>query len=220
MARIISVLVACEESQKVCCAFRALGHEAYSCDLVPCSGGHPEWHIQDDALEVMQARHWDLLIAHPPCTYLSNAGACRLYPRRGCAPDPERLMQGMLARDFFMEFLETRFSRHVCVENPTPSRVFGLPSPDCVIQPYEFGHPYTKRTCLWLRNLPPLTPTRIVTPIAPFCPSGTGRRDRSKYGVAARGNDRRNRSVTFDGIAAAMAEQWSTFITREREGAE
>ena len=215
----MKVLIACEESQRVCIAFRGRGHEAYSCDIQDCSGGHPEWHIKGDALEAMRggtittcdgARHdigkWDLLIAHPPCTYLSNAGACRLYPHKGQL-DLERYRKELAAKAFFLAFLNADIPR-VAVENPVSSKIFDMPEHTQEIQPYQFGHPYTKKTRLWLRNLPPLTPTNVVEPVAPYVPSGTGRKDKSKYGAARRGADAKERSKTFPGIATAMAEQW------------
>lgn len=142
----MKVLVACEESQEVCKAFRAKGHEAYSCDIQEPSGGHLEWHILGDALAVLTGgtittmdgtRHyigkWDLLIAHPPCTYLSNAGACRLYPRKGQL-NLERYAKGLEAKEFFMEFYNADCDR-IAIENPLPSKIFELPPPSQVIQP-------------------------------------------------------------------------------------
>lgn len=215
----MKVLIACEESQRVCTAFRDRGHEAYSCDILMMSGGHPEWHILGDALEAIKGGvittadgkthdvgRWDLMIAHPPCTYLSNAGACRLYPKKGQI-DIARYRRGLEAKAFFMAFWEVDIPR-VAVENPVSSRVFNMPEYTQEIQPWQFGHPYTKKTRLWLRGLPPLTPTNIVRPVEPYVPSGTGRKDRSKYGASRRGKDAVERSKTFPGIAEAMAEQW------------
>lgn len=215
----MKVLVACEESQRVCTAFRDRGHEAYSCDILMPSGGHLEWHILGDALEAVRGGvittadgkthdvgRWDLLIAHPPCTYLSNAGACRLYPKKGQI-DIARYRRGLEAKAFFMAFWEVDIPR-VAVENPVSSRVFNMPEYTQEIQPWQFGHPYTKKTRLWLRGLPPLKPTNIVISIEPYVPSGTGRKDRNKYGAALRGKDEVERSKTFPGIAEAMAEQW------------
>lgn len=217
----MKVLVACEESQAVCKAFRERGHEAYSCDIIKCSGGHPEWHIMDDVLNVLDGDciftteegvdryitgKWDMIIAFPPCTYLSNAGACRLYPRKGQL-DMERYQKGLEAKEFFMRFYNAD-CRRIAVENPVSSRVFEMPRHSQEIQPYMFGHPYTKKTRLWLRGLPELTPTDLVDPIGPYVPAGTGRKDKSKYGSAKRGEDAKNRSKTFPGIAKAMAEQW------------
>lgn len=218
----MKVLIACEESQRVCTAFRERGHEAYSCDVLECSGGKPEWHIRQDVIPLLNGfcefttcdgiRHcvpgkWDLIIAHPPCTYLSNAGACRLYPRKGQL-DIERYRKGLEAKAFFMLMLNADCDR-VCVENPVSSKIFDMPMHSQEIQPWQFGHPVTKKTRLWLRGLPPLVPTEIVEPVAPYLPSGTGRKDITKYGRAFRtGKDAVQRSKTFPGIAKAMAEQW------------
>ena len=217
----MKVLVACEESQAVCKAFREIGHEAYSCDIEPCSGGHREWHIRDDVLNVLDGDcifttsegvdryitgRWDMIIAFPPCTYLSNAGACRLYPKKGQL-DMERYAKGLEAKEFFMRLYSADCPR-VAIENPVSSRIFEMPPHSQEIQPYMFGHPYTKKTRLWLKGLPLLVPTRLVDPVAPYVPAGTGRKDRSKYGAAKRGEDAKNRSKTFPGIAKAMAEQW------------
>ena len=215
----MKILVACEESQEVCKAFRAKGHEAYSCDLQEPSGGHPEWHILGDALDAVKGGRivtmdgethsvgtWDMLIAHPPCTYLSNAGACRLYPHKGKL-DVARYQKGLEAKAFFMRFYDAEIQR-IAVENPVSSKVFEMPPHTQEIQPWMFGHPYTKKTRLWLKGLSPLYPTDIVKPIAPYVPSGTGRKNRSAYGAAKRGEDAKNRSKTFTGIAKAMAEQW------------
>ena len=218
----MKVLVACEESQEVCKAFRERGHEAYSCDIQEPSGGHPEWHILGDAADIVSrpigvvttmdgkthSVDWDLLIAHPPCTYLSNAGARHLW--KGHQLQADRVMLGIKARDFFMKFYRSSIPL-VAVENPIPSKVFAMPPYTQTIQPYEFGHPYTKRTCLWLKNLPPLKPTNIVEPAATWCPSGSYSH---KHGAQHRGmftTDRaKNRAKTFPGIAAAMAEQWGS----------
>lgn len=201
------VLVACEESQAVTIELRKLGHEAYSCDIEPCSGGHPEWHLQQDVLPLLEEK-WDMIIAFPPCTYLSNAGACRLYPKKGQL-DMERYKKGLEAKEFFLKFLNADCPR-VAVENPVSSKVFEMPQHSQEIQPYMFGHPYTKKTRLWLRGLPELVPTEVVEPISPYCPSGTGRKNRDKYGAAKR--DAKNRSKTFPGVAKAMAEQWGGVV--------
>ena len=163
----MKVLVACEESQAVCTAFRKLGHEAYSADLQECSGGHPEWHIMGDVLPLINGNcefdtvdgshhaidgKWDLLIAHPPCTYMSNAGACRMYPQKGLI-SAERLKRAMEAKDFFMQFYNADCPR-ICVENPMPMKIVGLPQETQRIQPYQFGEPWSKKTYLWLKGLP------------------------------------------------------------------
>ena len=202
----LKILVACEESQRVTMELRRLGHEAYSCDIEPPSGGHPEWHIQGDVLPLL-SQCWDMIIAFPPCTYLSNAGACRLYPRKG-ELDINRYHKGLAAKEFFLKFLNADCPR-IAVENPVSSRIFEMPPHTQEIQPYMFGHPYTKKTRLWLKGLSPLTPTQLVEPIGPYIPAGTGRKDHTKYGAAKRGEDAKNRSKTFIGIAKAMAEQWT-----------
>lgn len=203
----MKILVACEESQAVTIELRRLGHEAYSCDIEPCSGGHPEWHLQVDALELLKIQ-WDMIIAFPPCTYLSNAGACRLYPKKGVLNE-ERYQKGLEGKEFFLKFLNADCPR-IAVENPVSSRIFEMPKHSQEIQPWQFGHPVTKKTRLWLRGLPCLVPTEIVTPEAPYVPAGTSRKDPTKYGRAFRtGKDAKQRSKTFPGIAKAMAEQWA-----------
>ena len=204
----MKVLVACEESQRVCISFRERGHEAYSCDLLDCSGGHPEWHIKDDALKVIEREHWDLIIAHPPCTYLSNAGACRLYPHKGQL-DLERYAKGLEAKEFFMKILNAD-CENICIENPVPSRVFELPKYTQIIQPFQFGEPWSKRTCLWLKGLPKLKSTKITYPFKPYvsCGTSTNKGNPDKAGFSRAGGDKKVRSTTFWGIARAMAEQW------------
>ena len=213
------VLIACEESQEVCKAFRALGHDAYSCDIQEPSGGHPEWHILGDALEALdggmvttmdgiahKVGKWDMLIAHPPCTYLTNAGAVRM--RVSGKVVQERYEKAMAAKEFFNSFWMADIDR-IAIENPTPMRLVQLPPYSQAIQPYEYGHPYSKRTCLWLKNLPPLIPTKIIAEHTPYVNGGSkdahgnyrrfqGRKER----------DQKTRSKTFPGIARAMAEQW------------
>lgn len=195
----MKVLVACEESQRVCIEFRKLGHEAYSCDIEPCSGGHPEWHLQQDVTELLKIK-WDLIIAHPPCTYLSNAGARFLYPKGEL--NKERLQKGLMAKEFFMKLWNADCPK-IAVENPIPSKVYELPEYSQIIQPYEFGHPYSKKTCLWLKGLPKLQPTDIVQ---------ESKRENTKIAgnwFNKGGKDRqKNRAKTFPGIAKAMAEQW------------
>lgn len=203
----MKVLVACEESQEVCKAFRAKGHEAYSCDIQECSGGHTEWHIQADALELIKI-HWDMIIAHPPCTYMSNAGACRMYPRKG-EIDLERYQKALEAKVFFMAFFNADCPR-IAIENPRPLKVVGLPKETQRIQPFQFGEPYSKLTYLWLKNLPPLRPTMIIDSYKPYISCGTSRNkgNPEKTGVSRKGGSSKIRSKTFPGIAKAMAEQW------------
>ena len=171
----LRVLVACEESQRVCIEFRRLGHEAYSCDIEPCSGGHPEWHIRADALPLLNgdcsfrtmdgAEHricgkWDMIIAFPPCTYMTNAGAVRMRVKGQIVQ--ERYQKAMDAKEFFMAIANADCEK-IAVENPTPMKLIGLPPYTQAVQPYQFGHPYSKRTCLWLKGLPKLEPTEIKT---------------------------------------------------------
>lgn len=202
------ILVACEESQAVTIEFRKLGHEAYSCDLQECSGGHPEWHIQADAIETAYNSHWDMIIAHPPCTYMSNAGACRMYPKKGQI-DEVRFEKAMAAKEFFMAFYNADCER-IAIENPIPLSVVGLPKKTQVIQPYEFGHPFTKKTYLWLKGLPELTPTEIVKPVGPYVcgNSEIWKKQAAKGIVYGKEKSSKHRSKTFPGIAKAMAEQW------------
>lgn len=199
------VLVACEESQAVTIEFRKLGHEAYSCDLQPCSGWHPEWHIQGDVTELLK-QHWDMIIAHPPCTYLTNGGAVRMYPKKGVV-DEERLAKAMEAKEFFMMFYNANCDK-IAIENPMPMSIVGLPEKSQVIQPYEYGDPFSKRTYLWLKGLPQLIPTNILTEYQPFINGGGGRLNKPNYKGKEFANGSKNRSKTFQGIAKAMAEQW------------
>ena len=206
----MKVLVACEESQTVCKAFRERGHEAYSCDIQEPSGGHPEWHIKADAIEILFSQKWDLVIAHPPCTYLSNAGACRLYPKAG-EIDKDRYIKGLKGKKFFMAFWwYGKNGGRIAIENPIPSKVFELPEKSQVIQPYEYGDPYTKKTYLWLFNLPKLQPTNIVEERRPYvCGNAEIWKKQAANGVVyGKEKSAKHRSKTFPGIAAAMAEQW------------
>lgn len=211
MSRRMKVLVACEESQAVCKAFRELGHEAYSCDIQECSGGHPEWHIQGDVLPLLKEK-WDLIIAHPPCTYLTNAGARWLWA--GHKLNEERYQKGLAAKEFFMAFYNTDCPR-IAIENPIPSAVFDMPEYTQIIQPYEYGHPYSKKTCLWLKGLPLLKPTEIIEDHVPFVSSGSYAKTHDpKYkGASRKGGAAKSRSKTFPGIARAMAEQWGGYAT-------
>lgn len=202
----MKILIACEESQAVCKEMRKLGHEAYSCDIDPCSGGHPEWHLQVDATELLKM-HWDMIIAFPPCTYMTNAGAVRMRVKGKIVP--ERFEKAMKAKEFFMKFYNADCPK-VAIENPTPMKLVGLPPYDQVIQPYEYGHPYSKRTCLWLKGLPPLLPTEIMEYHEPYVNGGFKDAHGNYWRFQGRKErDPKIRSKTFPGIAKAMAEQWA-----------
>lgn len=218
----MKVLIACEESQRVCTEFRKKGHEAYSCDIQDCSGEHPEWHIQGDALKIINGKcefktndglkhkitdKWDLIIAHPPCTFLSNAGARWLYA--GGKLNIERYKKGLEGKEFFMAFFNADCEK-IAIENPIPSKIYDIPSYTQVIQPYEYGEPWSKKTCLWLKGLHELTPTKYIKDHKPYCSSGSYSKnhDPKFKGASRKGGSAKSRSKTFLGIAEAMAEQW------------
>ena len=194
--KMYKVLVACEYSGTVRDAFASKGHEAWSCDILPSET--PGNHIQDDVLKHLD-KGWDLMIAHPPCTYLSNAGARFLYPKG--ILNEERYKLGLKAKEFFMALYNAPIDK-ICVENPISSKIFELPKHTQTVQPYEYGHPYSKNTRLWLKNLPELKPTNIINKKQSTKIPGNwfnkGGKDRQK-----------NRSKFFTGIAKAMAVQWS-----------
>ena len=206
------VLVACERNQFVTMAFRSKGIEAYNCDIQPCKGGHPEWHIQCDAIQMLKLP-WDLIIAHPPCTYLTCAGAVRLYNKDHSIKDYERLMRGMEAAEFFNCFLNADCER-IAVENPRMMEIFGVRKPDQYIEPYQFGHKWKKKTGLWLKNLPNLKPSNIVEPDGLWVGSSSAQRLGVSSSVMSLKSKRNAeiRSMTFPGIATAMAEQWGSLI--------
>lgn len=209
------VLVACEESQRVTIELRKLGHEAYSCDIVPCSGGHPEWHYQQDVLPLLKEK-WDMIIAFPPCTYFTTAGACRMYHKVDGVSvlDEERFAKAMEMRKLFMAILEADCPR-IAVENPTPMKVVNLPPHTQVIQPYMFGHPWTKRTLLWLKGLPFLQPTNVVDPEMGSWVNGDATQYKKANGKHNGKSNATDRSKTFEGVARAMAEQWAGKVTEE-----
>lgn len=204
----LTVLIACEESQAECQAFRALGHEAYSCDIQECrKTANPSWHIHSDVLPLLDGlkdfltqdqiphhvEHWDLIIAHPPCTYLCKVSSVQL--KKDGIIDPVRLCRLKMARDFFFRCLNANAS-YVAVENPLPMALAQLPKPSFFIQPSWFGVKYTKKTLYWTRNLPPIMPEIEYPNPKQFVHSSRG-----KY-----------RSRTFPQVAAAIARQWSSFI--------
>ena len=217
----MNVLIACEESQAVCTAFREKGHNAFSCDIIECSGWHPQWHIMQDVLPLLNGRcsfatmdgtvheiigRWDMIIAFVPCTKTSNAGARHLY--KGGILNIPRYYEGLCGKALFLAVWAADCDK-VVIENPTPSKVFDYPEPTQKIQPWQFGHPFTKLTLLWERGVEPLKPTNIVKPERTWCPSGSysGKHNDKHRGMFT--TDRaRNRSKTFQGVADAMAEQW------------
>ena len=200
------ILVACEESQTVTKELRKLGHEAFSCDIQDCSGGRPEWHIKGDAIKEAYSGKYDMMIAHPPCHKLSNAGARFLYPTAGNM-DVNRFNQGLKAKEFFMKLMNAPIDK-ICIENPLPSKAYELPKHTQIIQPYEYGNPYSKRTLLWLKNLPNLEPTEILKDYKPLMPSNTGGAKRGQKATPV-SISKKDSSKTFKGIAKAMANQWT-----------
>lgn len=220
----MKVLVACEESQTVCKAFRERGHEAYSCDIQEPSGGHPEWHILGDAMKAIEGgqivtmdgktheiRKWDLLIAHPPCTYLTVTGNCWFDISRYGGKAVQRYKDREEAADFFMRFVKCN-SPKVAIENPIGYMSTAYQKPTQIIHPYMFGAPARKATCLWLKGLPKLIPTDIVEPEIIHYKNGNGtdnpwHMETMKLPPKERAKER---SKTFPGIAAAMAEQWGS----------
>lgn len=201
------VLVGCEESQAICKAFRALGHEAYSCDILPCSGGHPEWHIQGDLLDQLD-KGFDLGIFHPPCTYLSVSGARWMYNKDGSI-NQERLANQEAGLEFVRKLMAAPI-KHIAIENPVSVISSKIRKPDQIIEPFWFGDSARKKTCLWLKNLPQLKPTNIVSP-GDVITFASGRK-MSKWMAESRGNGHL-RSKTFPGIASAIADQWGQFVS-------
>lgn len=213
---VFRILIACEESQEVTKSFRQLGHEAFSCDLQDCSGGHPEWHFKGDVIEQLD-KEWDLIIGFPPCTYLTNGGAVRMFPKSGRI-DLDRFNKAMDAKSFFMAIYKNKCS-HIAIENPMPMSVVKLPQYAQLIHPYMFGHPFSKKTCLWLKNLPKLMPTKMMRSYQPYINGGGGRLHKHNYKDKTFANGSLIRSKTFPGIASAMAEQWSAFLHSKSVGA-
>ena len=211
----MKVLIACEESQAVTKAFRALGHKAYSCDILPCSGGHKEWHLQGDVFNYIN-QGWDLMIAHPPCTYLSVSGARHLY-NKDKTPNVERYKNQAEALNFVQRLMDVDIPR-IAIENPISVISSHIRKPDQIIQPYWFGDSASKSTCLWLKNLPKLIPTNMVDKgeFKDWIDKKSGKVKRQALWYyealqqAKNAEERRTlRSKTFKGIAEAMATQWT-----------
>ena len=208
----MKILVACEESQAVTIELRKLGHEAYSCDIEPCSGGHPEWHLQEDVIPLLK-KHWDMIIAFPPCTHLAVSGAAWFEEKRKDGRQREAI-------EFFMQILNSDCEK-IAVENPVNiisgkyigkhfedlQDKYGFPiKPSQSIQPYEYGHMEQKKTCLWLKGLPLLQPTNNVYEEMMGLPKN--KRERLHY-LPPSEDRAKIRSKTFHGVAEAMAEQWA-----------
>ena len=214
----LNVLIACEESQAVCKEFRKLGHEAYSCDLIDCSGGHPEWHIKGDAIEALNSRKWDLVIAHPPCTRLSNSGVCWLEKRN-------LWVDLISAISFFNEFVKYGENGGIiAIENPIQHKfakngflfdnkqINGIGNYSQIIQPYQFGHTERKATCLWLYGLPKLIETNNVKAEMNNLP----KKEQQRIHYMSPGKDRAKlRSKTFIGIAKAISKQFTEYIIKQ-----
>jgi len=205
----MKILIGCEESQEICKAFREKGFEAYSCDLQECSGGKPEWHLQMDVFEAIELIKPTLAIFHPPCTFMSRAGARWMYPTSGNLCE-NRYTQAMDAKEFFMKCLNANIP-FIAVENPLPLKVVNLPKETQVIQPFEYGHGFSKRTHLWLKGLPNLIPADVKENYVPYLPSNTGGAKRGQK-ATIKSITQKESSKTFSGIASAMAEQWGAFI--------
>jgi len=209
------VLVACEESQAITKEFRKMGHEAYSCDLLPCSGGYPEWHYQEDVFNVIKHQEWDIMIAHPPCTYLAVSGARWMYNKDGSVNE-ERLQNQNDALDFVKRLMDAPI-KSIAIENPISVISSQIRKPDQIVHPYHFGDKASKSTCLWLKNLPKLEHTNVVAKgeFKEWVDKKSGKvKKQAKWYYDALLNakssaERRTlRSKTFKGMAEAIADQW------------
>lgn len=207
------VLVGCEESQVVCKAFRELGHEAYSCDLKPCSGGSPEWHLQMDVFDAIKLKKWDAGIFFPDCTHLSGAGAPSWKIKQADGRQQKAI-------EFVLDLMWCGL-KFIAIENPTGILSSVIRKPDQIINPFQFGDPYKKRTCLWLTRFPKLEPTNIVEPLFHHTSNSTrggllkdGTRKKSALPIRKAWDSATERSKTFPGIAKAMAEQWSPLLPK------
>lgn len=211
----MKILLACEESQAVCKEFRALGHEAYSCDILPTSGDNPEWHIQGDLMDVMYSGEWDMMVAFPPCTHLAVSGAKHFKQKQ----EDGRQQEGI---DFFLKVANAPIE-FIAIENPVGIMSTLYRKPDQIIHPYYFGDPYSKKTCLWLKNLEPLKhykpgdqleigdPFAKITHVDPgeYVTFSSGKRMSKWYNDASGKNAGHLRSKTFPSIAKAIAEQFT-----------
>lgn len=210
----MKILIGCEESQAVTIAFRELGFDAYSCDLLPCSGGHPEWHLQQDVFEVID-NDWDLAIFHPECTRLTVT-ANKWYKPEFAERFPTIHEDREKAVEFFMKLANCDIPR-IAIENPIGIMSTRWKKPDQIIQPYYFGDTERKSTCLWLKNLPKLIPTDIVEPEIIYHKSGrTDGKLHFETMKLPKEERRKARSVTFPGIAKAMAEQWGSYLLNNK----
>ncbi|EAI4441008.1 hypothetical protein A0Z62_04540 [Campylobacter lari] len=239
--RKINIIVACEESQRVCIEFRKLGFNAYSCDLLECSGNHPEWHFNHDIFSIIKnkggitqsgininVKKWDMMIAHPPCTFLAVSGAKWYYhpddkdlpiaKRRPHPKFPNRAKDREIAVKFFIDLTKVEIP-YIAIENPIGIMNTRYRKADQIVQPYHFGDSASKKTCLWLKNLPPLKYTNIVEP-GEFIEFKSGKRIAKWYsdGLTKTKSAKERqiwRSKTFPGFAKAIAEQWGKFIKNE-----
>lgn len=210
----MKVLIACEESQSVTKAFRKLGHKAFSCDLLDASGGYPEWHIKGDALKEAYSGKYDLMIAHPPCTYLAVSGARWMYNKDGSV-NQDRLQKQKDALHFVYNLMDAPIDK-IAIENPVSVISSQIRKPEQIIQPWQFGDEAQKTTCLWLHNLPQLKPTKIVGKgeFIKWTDKNGKKKQQAKWYLDALSKAKTNaerrtlRSKTFQGIADAMAQQW------------
>lgn len=239
-----NILIACEESQRVCTEFRKLGFNAFSCDILPCSGGHPEWHFQQDVLEVIKNKggklqtgeeyhiqgKWDLMVAHPPCTFLAVSGAKWYYnpedknlpleKRRPHPKFPNRALERESAVNFFMQLANADIDK-IAIENPVGIMNTKWRKPDQIVQPWYFGDSASKKTCLWLKNLPLLEKTNVVDE-GEYIKFASGRRLAKWYSdgltKTKTAEERRIwRSKTFPGFAKAIAEQWGKYLRSQED---
>jgi hypothetical protein len=203
----MKILVACEESQTITKEFRKQGHKAYSCDIEPCSGGHPEWHIKDDAIKTADIHYWDMMIAHPPCTYLTVSGN-KWFKQEFKDRFPERERQRKEAIQFFLDLYNVNIAK-IAIENPVGIMSTHFRKPDQYVHPYHFGDPHSKKTGWWLKGLPKLKPTDIVEPQFYICKNGKREPLWHMETLHLSPKERsRIRSKTFMGMAKAIAEQW------------